>query len=64
MNETPRPVGNPRKTASVRKLGAVDIAALLAAVQATPEAVWDAENADKPNTTARAGTSGSTCCSR
>ncbi len=49
MNETPRPVGNPRKTASVRKLGAVDIAALLAAVQATPEAVWDAENADKPN---------------
>jgi len=40
---------NPRKTGSVRPLGAVDIAALRAAVLALPEAVWDAENAAKPN---------------
>lgn len=43
------PVANPRKTAAVRKLGPVDVAALRAAVQAIPEDVWDAENADKPN---------------
>jgi len=40
---------NPRKTTSIRALGPVDIAALRAAVLAIPEAVWDAENADKPN---------------
>jgi Aspartyl/Asparaginyl beta-hydroxylase len=40
---------NPRKTTSIRRLGPVDIAALKAAVLAIPEAVWDAENADKPN---------------
>lgn len=41
--------GNPRKTTGVRPLGPVDIVALQAAVLAIPEAVWDAENADKPN---------------
>ena len=41
--------GNPRKTTCVRPLGPVDIVALQAAVRAIPEAVWDAENADKPN---------------
>jgi hypothetical protein len=45
----PSPVPNPRKTTSVRKLGAVDIAALQAAVLAIPIDVWDAENARKPN---------------
>lgn len=40
---------NPRKTTSIRPLGPVDIAALREAVLAIPEAVWDAENADKPN---------------
>lgn len=40
---------NPRKTTTVRRLGPVDIAALKAAVEAIPEAQWDAENADKPN---------------
>jgi hypothetical protein len=40
---------NPRKTSSVRHLGKVDIAALREAVLALPEAVWDAENAAKPN---------------
>ncbi|MDE8651006.1 aspartyl/asparaginyl beta-hydroxylase domain-containing protein [Novosphingobium album (ex Liu et al. 2023)] len=45
----PCPAPNPRKTASVRKLGPVDIAALRAAVLAIPESVWDAENAAKPN---------------
>jgi len=49
MNDIARPAANPRKTTSIRKLGSIDIAALLAAVQAIPEAVWDAENADKPN---------------
>lgn len=43
------PTANPRKTTGVRQLGAVDIAALRAAVLAIPEAVWDAENAAKPN---------------
>ena len=40
---------NPRKTTSIRRLGAVDIAALRAAVLAIPEQVWDQENAEKPN---------------
>lgn len=40
---------NPRKTATIRQLGPVDIVALRAAVLAIPEAVWAAENADKPN---------------
>jgi len=40
---------NPRKTKDVRHLGAVDITALRDAVLAIPEAVWDAENAAKPN---------------
>lgn len=46
---TAQPAANPRKTTGIRPLGSVDIAALKAAVLATPEAVWDAENADKPN---------------
>lgn len=45
----PGPAANPRKTTGVRKLGLVDIAALQAAVAAIPEAVWEAENAGKPN---------------
>ena len=40
---------NPRKTQSVRQLGAIDIGPLRAAVLAIPEAQWDAENAAKPN---------------
>ncbi len=40
---------NPRKTASVRQLGQVDIKDLREAVLAIPEAVWDAENSVKPN---------------
>lgn len=40
---------NPRKTRSIRRLGQVDVTALRAAVAAIPEALWDAENADKPN---------------
>ena len=43
------PYANPRKTTTIRRLGAVEIAALKAAVLAIPEAVWDAENAGKPN---------------
>jgi hypothetical protein len=43
------PYANPRKTTSILRLGAVDIAALKAAVLSIPEPVWDAENADKPN---------------
>lgn len=43
------PYPNPRKTTAIRPLGKVDIAALRDAVLAIPEAVWDAENADKPN---------------
>lgn len=45
----PTMLPNPRKTTSIRKLGPVDIARLRAAVLAVPEAVWDAENEDKPN---------------
>jgi Aspartyl/Asparaginyl beta-hydroxylase len=40
---------NPRKTTSLRQLGKVDIAQLRDAVLAIPEAVWDAENQNKPN---------------
>jgi Aspartyl/Asparaginyl beta-hydroxylase len=40
---------NPRKTETVRRLGAVDVSALRAAVLAIPEAIWNAENAAKPN---------------
>lgn len=43
------PAANPRKTAAVRKLGLVDIAALRTAVLAIPEDIWAAENAAKPN---------------
>lgn len=43
------PVANPRKTAAVRALGPVDIADLRAAVLTLPEAIWEAENATKPN---------------
>jgi hypothetical protein len=49
MTAIARQPPNPRKTTSLRRLGKVDIAALLAAVQAIPEAVWDAEDATKPN---------------
>jgi hypothetical protein len=45
----PRPAANPRKTATIRQLGAVDIAALRSAVLAIPADVWEAENAAKPN---------------
>ena len=40
---------NPRKTTSIRRLGDVDIMRLRQAVLAIPEAVWDQENASKPN---------------
>lgn len=40
---------NPRKTATFRQLGQMDVAALKAAVLAIPEELWNAENADKPN---------------
>ncbi len=40
---------NPRKTTTVRKLGPVDVTALREVVRAIPEAVWDMENARKPN---------------
>lgn len=40
---------NPNKTTTVRKLGPVDIAALLSAVQRIPESLWSAEDAGKPN---------------
>jgi Aspartyl/Asparaginyl beta-hydroxylase len=40
---------NPRKTTSVKPLGPIDIDALRDAVLAIPQAVWDRENADKPN---------------
>ena len=49
MNLTNPMQPNPRKTKSVRQLGTVDITELKAAVRALPEAVWDAENAAKPN---------------
>jgi len=40
---------NPRKTASIRRLGPVDIRAVKQAVAAIPEPVWQAENESKPN---------------
>jgi hypothetical protein len=40
---------NPRKTTSVRRLGAVDISALRTRVLGLPESVWEAENTRKPN---------------
>jgi len=40
---------NPRKTKSFRPLGEVDISDPRERVLAIPEAVWDAENATKPN---------------
>ena len=40
---------NPRKTTSIRRLGAVDIGQLKTAVLALPESVWQAENESKPN---------------
>lgn len=43
------PTPNPRKAQGIRRLGAVDIAALRAAVLAIPETEWERENADKPN---------------
>jgi hypothetical protein len=43
------PTANPRKTLALRHLGPVDTGLLRAAVLAIPEAVWDAENARKPN---------------
>jgi Aspartyl/Asparaginyl beta-hydroxylase len=50
MNSDVLPITpNPGKTSSIRKLGTVDIARLREAVLAIPDAVWDAENADKPN---------------
>jgi hypothetical protein len=47
---------NPRKTTSIRRLGTVEITRLRDAVLALPEAVWDAENASKPNRFGALGT--------
>jgi hypothetical protein len=49
MQTTPTIFANPRKTTDIRELGPVDISALLEAVLALPDAVWDEENASKPN---------------
>lgn len=49
MADIPKPQPNPRKTSSIRQLGAVDIEALRSAVLAIPEAVWDGQDAEKPN---------------
>jgi hypothetical protein len=46
---TAAPAANPRKTATIRTLGPVDITVLTAAVAAIPAPVWQAENAAKPN---------------
>jgi len=40
---------NPRKTQSIRRLGAVDIAAIREDILAIPDVVWDFENSSKPN---------------
>lgn len=40
---------NPRKTASVRRLGVFEVRDLASAVRAIPEQVWDRENQTKPN---------------
>jgi hypothetical protein len=44
-----QPLPNPRKTTTIRRLGTVDVAKLKEAVEALPEALWDEENAAKPN---------------
>lgn len=49
------PAPNPRKTASVRRLGPVAIEALRAKALALPDAAWDAENRAKANTFAALG---------
>jgi hypothetical protein len=49
MNSEPELHSNPRKTTTIRRLGTADIARLREAVLAIPEAVWDAEDQDKPN---------------
>jgi hypothetical protein len=43
------PAFNPRKTASLRPLGKVDVARLREEVLAIPEPIWDFENSSKPN---------------
>lgn len=43
------PQANPRKTASLRPLGRVDVSGLRDAVLSLPEAIWDFENSGKPN---------------
>jgi hypothetical protein len=43
------PPSNPRKTASLRPLGKVDVSTLREDVLAIPEAIWDFENSSKPN---------------
>src|SRR5256885_10811812 len=40
---------NPRKTTTIRRLGAVEIGPLREAVLALPESVWASENERKPN---------------
>ena len=40
---------NPRKTKSVKYLGELDVGSLRDDILAIPEAVWDLENASKPN---------------
>ena len=40
---------NPRKTATIRRLGSIDIAALRTATLSIPDALWNAENEEKPN---------------
>lgn len=47
---------NERKTRTIRRLGTVDVTRLREAVLALPEAVWDAENAGKPNQFGALGT--------
>ena len=40
---------NPRKTPGIRPLGPVDISAIRADILAIPPAIWERENAHKPN---------------
>lgn len=49
MTSEPRIEPNPRKTKTVRRLGAVDVGGLAHAVESIPESVWDIEDQDKPN---------------
>ena len=49
MNSKLQVPPNPRKTKTVRRLGKVDVSALRDAVLGFPEAMWDQENASKPN---------------